>query len=126
MAFEEYISAEPDAAKKQKAQLNLAQAIFTSGDMEKAIPVYRKVLEAQPNNPDALYELGSSLIAMGDLNNDKAMKQEGVALMERFLKAAPQGFDQAKLDDAKGQIEVNTAKDTGKPSAARPTGKKKN
>ncbi|MEP6925185.1 MAG: tetratricopeptide repeat protein, partial [Pyrinomonadaceae bacterium] len=121
-AYEDYIAVEPDAAKKQKAQLSLAQAVFTSGDLEKAIPEYRKVLTAQPDNPDALYELGASLIAMGDQNNDKAMKTEGVAMMEKLVKVAPSGFDQAKLEDAKGQIEVNTAKEPAKSTST----KKKN
>lgn len=123
-AYEEYIAVEPDTKKKQQAQLTLAQAIFTSGDIEKAIPEYRKVLATQPNNPDALYELGSSLLAMGDQNNDKTMKSEGVALMEKLVKSAPSGFDQAKLDDAKGQIEIANAKEPVK--AATTGGKKKN
>jgi tetratricopeptide (TPR) repeat protein len=122
-AYEEYLTAEPDATKKQKAQLNLAQAIFTSGDLEKAIPEYRKVLATQPGNPDALYELGAALIAIGDQNNDKPMKMEGVAMMEKLVKSAPSGFDQAKLEDAKGQIEVQTAKE---PTKAATGGKRKN
>lgn len=123
-AYEEYIAVEPDAKKKQQAQLTLAQAIFTSGDIEKAIPEYRKVLAVQADNPDALYELGSSLIAMGDQNDNKAMKSEGVAMMEKFVKAAPSGYDQAKLDDAKGQIEIANAKEPVK--AATGGSKKKN
>lgn len=107
--IQEYLAIEQDSAKKQKAQLMLAQAYFAS-DFEKAIPEYKKVLATDPNNTDALYELGSALIGQGGINNDKAMIQEGVAYMERFVKAAPSGYDQAKLDDAKGQIELNTAK----------------
>ena len=82
-------------------------------------------MAVQPDNPDALYELGSSLIAMGDQNNDKAMKAEGAAMMERLVKTSPAGFDQAKLDDAKGQVEIANAKEPAKPAKAA-SGKRKN
>lgn len=116
--IQDYLAIEQDQAKKQKAQLMLAQAYFAS-DFEKAIPEYKKVLASEPNNPDALYELGSALIGQGGISNDKAMIQEGIKYMEQFIKSAPSGYDQAKLDDAKGQIDVNTAKDTSKPASTK-------
>lgn len=119
-AIQEYLAIEQDPAKKQKAQLMLAQAYFAS-DFDKAIPEYKKVLATEPNNPDALYDLASAMISIGDLNNDKAMKQEGIKYMEQFVKSAPSGYDQAKLKDAKDQIDASTAsaKEPTKPASTK-------
>ncbi len=121
-AIDEYIAVETDPAKKQKFQLVLAQALFASGDFDKAIPVYQKILTDNPNNPDALYFMGSMLVSVDPEN--KAKVQEGIGYFERFVKAAPANFDQEKVNDAKGQIEVQTAalKGSSKPAS----GKRKN
>lgn len=121
-AFEEYVAIETDPAKKQKFQMVLAQSLFAAGDFDKAIPAYQKILTENPNNPDALYFMGSMLVSIDPEN--KAKVQEGVGYFERFVKAAPANFDQEKVNDAKGQIEVQTAalKGSSKPAG----GKRKN
>lgn len=121
-AFEQYVAIETDPAKKQKFQSILAQSLFASGDFDKAIPAYQKILTENPNNPDALYFLGSMLVSVDPEN--KAKVQEGIGYFERFVKSAPANFDQEKINDAKGQIEGQTAalKGSSKPAG----GKRKN
>lgn len=118
-AIEEYIAIETDAAKKQKFQMLLAQSLFASGDFDKAIPAYQKILTENPNNPDALYFMGSMLVSIDPEN--KAKVQEGIGYFERFVKSAPANFDPEKVADAKGQIEVQTAalKGSSKPAGGK-------
>jgi tetratricopeptide (TPR) repeat protein len=85
----EYIAIETDAAKKSKAQTDLADIFRIAGDSDNAIIEYRKALEMSPDNPDALAGLGLSLFNSGEINNNVAQKQEGLGYMERFAEVAP-------------------------------------
>lgn len=85
----EYINAEPDAAKKLKAQINLADVYRIVGDSDNAIIEYKKALVMSPDNPDATAGLGLSLFNAGVMNNNVAQQQEGFGYMERFSQIAP-------------------------------------
>jgi tetratricopeptide (TPR) repeat protein len=88
-AFQEYMAAEPDAAKKAKAQIDLAQMLFDAGAADKAVVEFKKILDAQPDNIDALYGMGIAEISQGYGANDKAKLQEGVNYLQQYVDKAP-------------------------------------
>ncbi|HLM00059.1 MAG TPA: hypothetical protein VK400_03325 [Pyrinomonadaceae bacterium] len=84
-----YIALETDAAKKTKAQIQMADALRKIGKSDEAIPLYRKVLESAPDDADLLAGLGLSLFNSGVIASNKEQMQEGLNLMERFTTTAP-------------------------------------
>ena len=94
VAYQEYIAAEPDAVKKSKAQRDYAQMLFeTAFDVaayERVVAEYQKLLEATPDDPDALLRIGQAMFNIGALNNnDKAKYQEAANYLQRFVDKAP-------------------------------------
>lgn len=88
-ALEQYLAVETDAAAKIKNQILVGDAIRLSGNAEQAIPVYRKVLEAAPDNTEVMASLGLCLFSVGVGNANKEQMQEGLNLMQRFSDNAP-------------------------------------
>ncbi len=85
----EYVAAETDKAKRDAALLTLADVYRVAGDSANAIAEYRKVLETNPANVDAMAGLGLSLVNEGYLKDDKAILQEGANVLQQFATAAP-------------------------------------
>ncbi|MBV9241530.1 MAG: tetratricopeptide repeat protein [Acidobacteria bacterium] len=93
----EYVSSEPDVAKKAEAELFYADLFRATGDYQAAIDAYKKVLEVQPDNPDALAMIGACYYALGAANNsDKAMYQEGANYLQKYISVAPDGHKYKK------------------------------
>jgi len=88
-AYQEYMAVETDAAKKAKAQLDMAQMLLDAGAADKSMVEFKKILDAQPDNVDALYGMGVSEISVGYAGNDKAKLQEGVNYLQQFVDKAP-------------------------------------
>lgn len=88
-AVDAYVALEPDATKKAKAQILMADALRKIGKSDEAIPLYRKALESAPDNPDLLAGLGLSLFNSGVIASNKEQMQEGLNIMERFSATAP-------------------------------------
>jgi tetratricopeptide (TPR) repeat protein len=85
-AFQEYIAAESDAAKKTKAEAALGDALFFGGRVDESITAYKAILAASPNNLDALYGLGLALAS----DPTGAKTAEGRDMLQQFAtKAAP-------------------------------------
>jgi tetratricopeptide (TPR) repeat protein len=101
----ELMAAEADVAKKAEAQLVLADLYRVAQQREEAIAAYRKVLEIQPENVDALAGVGLVLVDLSWLkDNDKVLAQEGANFLQRFVALAP---DTHKLKDgAKGYLDI--------------------
>jgi tetratricopeptide (TPR) repeat protein len=87
-ALDAFMVVETDNAKKLKYQLGVADAYRLSGNSAQSIPLYRKVLEADPNNYDAMGYLGLSLFAEGAGASNKEQMQEGLNLMQKFSESA--------------------------------------
>ena len=87
--FEQYFVAETDPAKKLAARLILADMLREAGESEGAIAAYRVVLEAAPDNPDALAGIGLSLFNVGVSEENKPKMQEGLNYMQKFADTAP-------------------------------------
>ncbi|MBE7515165.1 MAG: carboxypeptidase regulatory-like domain-containing protein [Chloracidobacterium sp.] len=101
----EYLKVEPDAAKKIEAQLIIADMYRINQNREEAIGAYKAVLEAAPDNVDALAGAGLMLVDLAWLkDNDKALAQEGANYLQRFVAIAP---DSNKMKEgAKGYLEI--------------------
>lgn len=129
-AYQEYIAAETDATKKARAEKDVAQIMFdTASDQagfEKALAAYQKILEANPDDPDALLRSGQILFNIGALNNnDKAKYQEAANYLQRFIEKAPEGNPmkaEAKdlIDALKAQANVTPEKTSTPPRRRRP------
>ncbi|MDQ1559115.1 MAG: hypothetical protein QOD32_2175 [Pyrinomonadaceae bacterium] len=84
-AFQEYIAAETDAAKKTKAEASLGDALFQGGRVDESIAAYKTILAASPNNLDAIYGLGLALAS----DPTGAKTAEGRDMLEQFANKAP-------------------------------------
>ena len=84
-AFRDYIAAETDAAKKSKAQLDLAQMLLDAGAGDKAYAEYLKILAEKPDDPDANLGAGLALYSTGD----KTKYQEAANYFQHFVDKAP-------------------------------------
>ena len=113
-AFEEYLAAETDAARKTKGQRDEAQMLFDANAFDKALVVYQKILEANPDDLDALLKSGLALFNIGAINTDKAKYQEAANFLQRYIDKAPETEAQNKTD-AKDIIENLKANENVKP-----------
>ena len=84
-AYQEYIAAEPDPAKKARAQRDAAQMLLDAGAGEKAYAEFQKILVTTPDDPDATLGAGLSLFSTGD----KAKYQEAANYLQKFVDVAP-------------------------------------
>ena len=94
-AFEDYIAVETDAAKKAKAQLDMAQMLLDAGAGDKAFAQFQKILAERPDDPDANLGAGLALFSTGD----KARYQEAANFLQHFVDKA--GDDHKFKADAK-------------------------
>jgi tetratricopeptide (TPR) repeat protein len=85
-AYQEYIAAEPDPAKKAKAQLDAGQMLLDSGASDKAFAEFQKIIASDPENVDAMLGAGLALFQSGD----KAKFQEAANYLQRFVDKAPE------------------------------------
>ena len=117
-AYEEYMAAESDAAKKAKAQHDLAQMLFDANSFDKALEEYKKILAQNPDDTDALVKSGMLLFNIGAMNNnDKAKYQEAANYLQQFVDKAPdtdklQDDAKAILQELKNQQNVKAEKST--------------
>jgi tetratricopeptide (TPR) repeat protein len=84
-AFQEYIAAETDAAKKTKAESALGDALFFGGRVDESIAAYKAILANSPNNLDAIYGLGLALAS----DPTGAKTAEGRDMLQQFASRAP-------------------------------------
>ena len=84
-AYQEYIAAETDPAKKSKAQLDAANMLLDAGAADKAIAEFQKILTAEPDNPKASLGIGLALFQSGD----KAKFQDAANYLQRYVDKAP-------------------------------------
>jgi len=85
IAFQEYIAAETDPAKKSKAQYDLAQMLLDAGAADKAIAEFQKLVNEKPDDPDLNLGLGLALFSSGD----KTKYQNAANYLQHFVDKAP-------------------------------------
>lgn len=118
-AFQEYIPAESDPVKKAKAEHDLAQMMFDANAFDKALAAYQKILEANPDDLEALLRSGQALFNIGAINSDKAKYQEAANFLARFVEKAPD--TNALKADAKAILEALKDQENVKPEKAPPS-----
>jgi tetratricopeptide (TPR) repeat protein len=115
-AFEEYIAAEPDAAKKSKAEHDVAQMLFDANEFDKALVRYQAILEANPDDLNALLRSGQILFNIGAIHNgNKEEYQRAANFLAKFVEKAPDGDPfkadaKSILDTLKEQANVKAEK----------------
>ncbi len=131
-AFQEYIAVEPDAAKKTKAQYDLAQMLFDAGAYDKAKVEYEKILAEKPEDAEALSNMGLILFNFGALKEGegkkdeaKAMYQQAANYLQQFVDKAPDAHKfkadaKAVLEALKSQQNVQAEKPAGRSPRRRP------
>jgi tetratricopeptide (TPR) repeat protein len=112
-AYQEYLAVETDPAKKSKAEHDAAQMLFDTNAFDRALVQYQKILEANPDDLDALLRSGQALFNIGAINNDKSKYQEAANYLARFVEKAPD--DNALKADAKAILETLKAQENVKP-----------
>ena len=120
-AFRDYISVETDPAKKNKAQLDMAQMLLDAGQADKALNEFKAILASQPDSPEANLGAGLAVYASGD----KAKYQEAANFLQRFVEVAPDSHqfkDDAKaiLTELKNAENVTPEKSKPAPKRNRP------
>jgi tetratricopeptide (TPR) repeat protein len=129
-AIEEYINAEPDQAKKDKAQSSLGDALFFAGKIDESVAKFREILVKSPNNLDAIYGLGIALAAkVTDSTKDAAILEEARDTLQQFVAKAPDGYarKQEAADSVKYLEETmkSTAANKAADSKAKPAARRK-
>ena len=126
-AFQDYIAAETDPAKKAKAQLDLAQMLFDANAYDKAKIEYEKILAERPDDPDALANMGLILFNFGATKEQEGKKDEAKALYQQaanylgqFVEKAPDTHKfkadaKAVLAELKNQQNVQAEKPAARP-----------
>ena len=115
-AYQEYMAAEPDAAKKSRAQMDMAQMLLDAGAADKAAAEFQKIVAEKPDDPDANLGLGLALFSSGD----KAKYQEAANYLQKFVNTAPDTHKfkndaKAVLQELKNAENVTPEKTTTKP-----------
>ncbi len=88
-AYQEYIAAETDPLKKSKAEHDQAQMLFDANVFDRALLAYQKILEANPDDLNALMRSGQALFNIGAINTDKAKYQQAANYLAKFVEKAP-------------------------------------
>ena len=117
-AFKDYIAVETDAAKKAKAQLDMAQMLLDAGAADKALTEFRAILATTPDSPEANLGAGLAVYATGD----KAKFQEAANFLQRFVEVAPDNNpmkDDAKAILAEMKNSANVTPEKSKPAPRR-------
>jgi tetratricopeptide (TPR) repeat protein len=115
-AYEEYIALETDPKKKESAEAQAAKIMFDANEYDNAFAAYKKILDRNPDDPEALVYSGMTLFNQAYLSNDKAKFQEAANFLQRFIEKAP---DTHPLKaDAKGILDNIKASQNIKPEAA--------
>lgn len=130
-AFAAYLEIETDAAKKTKAEMDLAYTLMDSDQFENAIVEFEKILAAEPNNVDALVGRGLCLVTVGYVTMDtdqakgKAQLQDAANTLQKFVDLAPEGhkFKQSALDSIAQLKDIVTPQKTN--TKTTPTTRKK-
>lgn len=89
-----------DAANKGKWGVIRANMLRFSGRTDEAIAAYKAVLAAEPNNIDAIYNMGLTLLG----STERATLQEAANALADFISKAP--AEDKRVPDARNSLEV--------------------
>lgn len=101
-----------DPAKKKDYPLKAAKVYFDAGKSEEAVTAYNKILESDPENVEALYNLGLAYAGVGKF-------QESANTLQKFVDKAP-ATDQ-RVAEAKSVIKDLIVGNNLQPPKSEPT-----
>jgi len=121
--YQDAITAEPAPEKKTTMRVEIGNMLMESGELEKALVEFNKVLAENPANVDALGGRGLCLIALA--GDDKEKLQEGLNALQAFVDVAPDNhpFKAASVTTIEGY--KTEQKMVPQKSTTRPAPKKK-
>ena len=114
-AYQEYMEAEIDPAKKAKIRAEALQTLFDAGATDLATAEAQKVLAENPDDIDANRIMGLALFASGD----KTKFQQAANYLQRYVDKAPD-TDPLK-QSAKESLEYLKTAENVKPEKTQPT-----
>ena len=114
-AYQEYMEAEIDPAKKAKIRAEALQTLFDAGATDLATAEAQKVLAENPDDVDANRVMGLALFASGD----KTKFQQAANYLQRYVDKAPD-TDPLK-QSAKESLEYLKTAENVKPEKTQPT-----
>lgn len=114
-AYQEYMNAETDPAKKAKIRAEALQTLFDAGATDLATAEAQKVLAENPDDIDANRIMGLALFASGD----KTKFQQAANYLQRYVDKAPD-TDPLKAS-AKESLEYLKTAENVKPEKTQPT-----
>ena len=122
-AYDEYLAVETDPVKKSKAEHDLALMLFDANAYEKAKPAYEKILAQNPDDQEALKNLGLILYNLGFIkeadgkkDEAKASYQEAANFLQRFVDKAPDGQVKTETQDILKNMKENQNVQAEKPT----------
>lgn len=89
-AFEQYAAAETDPTMLNIAHYFTGQLMIATNDPAGAAIEFRKVLDAQPDNFDAMLGEAVALVSQGHTAGDPAMLREGFERLRVFVEKSPE------------------------------------
>jgi tetratricopeptide (TPR) repeat protein len=89
-----------DAANKNKWEVTKANVYRFVGKSDEAVTTYKSVITAEPNNIEAIYNLGLTLLA----SPEKEKLQQAANALAEFVSKAP--ADDKRVPEAKATLEV--------------------
>jgi len=89
-----------DAANKGKWGVTRANMLRFSGRTDEAIAAYKAILAVEPNNVDAIYNMGLTLLG----STEREQLQEAANALADFVSKAP--ADDKRVPDARNSLEV--------------------
>jgi tetratricopeptide (TPR) repeat protein len=114
-AYQEYMNAETDPAKKARIRAEALQTLFDAGATELAVGEAQKVLAENPDDIDANRIMGLALFASGD----KSKFQQAANYLQHYVDKAPD-TDPLKAS-AKESLEYLKTAENVKPEKTQPT-----
>ena len=84
-ATHEYITLETNQERKLKAQLDVGKMLIDTSNGKQAIIEYQNILDANPNQPEALFGIGAALAQSGQTDDFRKAK----SYLERFVNQVP-------------------------------------
>lgn len=118
-AYKDYIAVETDAAKKAKAQLEMAQMALDAGAADKALAEFKSILATTPDSAAANLGAGLAVYAAGD----KTKFQEAANFLARYVELAPDS-DPMKADAKAILTELKNSENVTPEKTSRPPRKK--
>lgn len=90
-AFEQYTAAETDPSVLNIAHYFTGQLMIATNDPAGAAIEFRKVLDAEPDNLDAMLGEAVALVSQGHLAGDPARLRDGFERLRLFVEKSPEG-----------------------------------